>query len=132
MTELILLIDDYIKDFKNTKTYQNYYKYYNKVNTNHKDSYDDMIEAKNKFDEVMKYGKFHPDFKNVSKEYQEKRINYYENEDVKLFRKYQKEVENAINNFLNELTKEISSNIPIINELGLVTNSLGGLNCGNC
>src|SRR5690625_7595638 len=102
MTELILLIDDYIKDFKNTKTYQNYYKYYNKVNTTHKDSYDDMIEAKNKFEEVMNYGKLHPDFKNVSKEYQEKRVNDYENEDLTLIRKYQTEADNAIKHLVNE------------------------------
>lgn len=132
MTELLLLIDDYIKDVKEMNSYKKYLKYYNVVNSTLIDDYNELLILKEKFDEVMKYGKYHPDYKEVLKSYQLKRINYYENENVIYLKKYQKEVEEIVNSFLNKLTKEISTNIPIINELGLVSNSLGGLSCGNC
>lgn len=132
MTELILLIDDYIEDVKNSNSYKNLVKYNNIVNTKYKDMYNELINLKIKFDDVSKYGNHHPDYKEVSIKYRDIRVKYYNNEDVKLLKKYEKEVDLLVNSFLNELTKSISSNIPIINELGLVTNNLGGLNCGSC
>src|SRR5690554_7916226 len=82
MIELNFLIDDYIDEFKQTKLYKDYYEITELVQTKYKDKTKELVDLKNKFDEVMKIGKFHPDFKEVASNYQKIRNDYYQNKDI--------------------------------------------------
>lgn len=131
MTNIYNLIDDYINTIKESSIYKEYVNLVNKVNKDYKDIYIELLNYKNKFDDVMKYGKHHPDYSETVKTYQNLRIKYYNNLDVKRMNELRKLIEEKVNNFLKEITNVISSNIPVINELGLMSNNFGGLSCGN-
>ena len=132
MIELNFLIDDYIDEFKQTKLYKDYYEITELVQTKYKDKTKELVDLKNKFDEVMKIGKFHPDFKDVAKDYQRVRTEYYQNEDILLQRELEKKLQNSINNFIKTITEKISDHIPTLNELGFIEKKKGGPACGNC
>jgi|SRR5690554_5225177 len=132
MIELNFLIDDYIDEIKQTKLYQDYYEKTKLIETKYSKDKKALIEIKIKFDEVMKVGKFHPDFQEVAKEYQRVRTEYYQNEDIVLQRELEKKLQNYINNFVKTITTKISDHIPTLNELGFIEKKKGGPSCGNC
>ncbi|HHT55491.1 MAG TPA: hypothetical protein GX012_02900 [Acholeplasma sp.] len=132
MIELMFLIDDYIDEIKETKLYKDYYSKTMLVETKYKKQKQELIDLKIKFDEVMKVGKFHPDFSDVAKEYQRVRTLYYQNEDILLQRKLEKKLQDTINNFIKTITNKISDYIPTLNELGFIEKKKGGPTCGSC
>lgn len=131
MTDLIFLIDDYIMEIKESDLYNNYLIYSKKVNELYHLEFKELNNLNEKFNEVMKYGKYHPDFKDISKKYRDQRIKYYNFEEVILLKKYSKQLDEKISAFFNKLTKKISVHIPIFNELGMIESTTGGLSCGH-
>lgn len=131
MTELMLLIDDYIHEFKQTNLYQEYIKLTKEVNEKYRDEMKRLVEMRNEFNEVVKYGSYHPDFKRVTSEYQNLRKNYYEKEDVMLQLNLEKTIQSSIDSFIKTITSKISTYIPTKNELGFISKNKGGSSCGS-
>ena len=131
MTDLIFLIDDYIMEIKQSELYLNYLRYTNTVNELYHLDFKKLNELNDEFNEVIKYGTYHPDFKEISRKYREQRIKYYNFEEVKLLKTYSKQLDDKVNSFFNKLTKKISVHIPIFNELGMIESTTGGLSCGH-
>lgn len=132
MIELMFLIDDYIDEIKETKLYKDYYSKTMLVETKYKKQKQELIDLKIKFDEVMKVGRFHPDFTDIAKEYQKVRSEYYSNEDIVLQKELEKNLQVTINNFIKTITNKISDHIPTLNEFGFVEKKKGGPACGSC
>ena len=73
-----------------------------------------------KYNEVSKYGKYHPDLKKVSKEFAQAKENLYSNEIVKEYKTLENLIQKEFNNISKELATSISPKIKHPNELGLV------------
>lgn len=131
MIDLINLVDNYLDNIKSTKLYQDYINIINNNKLKYKSELEELLHFKIKFDEVIKVGRFHPDFKEVTSKYQEKRIKYYNNKEVLMEKELTKKLEKELNNFINTITNAISIHIPISNELGFIKKSKGGSSCGS-
>src|SRR5690554_7087606 len=131
MIDLINLVDNYIDNIKNTKLYLDYVNISNSNKVKYKKDLEELTELKIKFDDVIKVGKFHPDFKEVTKKYQEHRIKYYSKEDIVLEKELSNKLLKELNNFIKEITNSISKHIPVSNELGFVEKVTGGSSCGS-
>lgn len=132
MIELNFLVDDYIDEIKNSAIYQDYVKLTREVNIKYQAEMDELVSLKTKLNEVIKIGKLHPDFKEVTSKYQLARTYFYEQDDVKLQISLEKALENEINNFIKTITMKISDYIPTVNELGFIDKKKGGPSCGSC
>lgn len=73
-----------------------------------------------KFEEVSKYGKYHPDLKVVQRDFSHAKTKLYTNSVVKEYKKLEKELQKDLNLISTEIAVAISSKIKHPNELGLV------------
>ena len=83
-----------------------------------------LVEAfnkqKNKYEEAKKYGKYHPDLKQIQLNLQVAKENLYNNDIIVSYKKCEKEIQSLLNNISKELATTISSKINHPNELGLI------------
>ncbi|VEU81222.1 YlbF family regulator [Haploplasma axanthum] len=132
MTDLLLLAYDYVDEFKNKDYYQEYISLSKMIDDKY---YDDLIKVnkiKEEYDAVLEYGRYHPDFKDVTKKYSEAKKKLFEIDDIKRYFELDRIIEEEINEFLNKVTSSISENIPVFNKFGFITKK-GGSSCsGNC
>lgn len=73
-----------------------------------------------KYEEVSKYGKYHPDIKKVQQEFSVAKENLYSNEVIKEYKKLENQIQKTLNHISKELATNISSKIKHPNELGLI------------
>ena len=73
-----------------------------------------------KYEEVVKYGKYHPDLKTVQSSFSKAKEKLYTNELVKEYKQLEAELQNDLNQISRELAVNISRKIKHPNELGLV------------
>jgi len=78
-------------------------------------------EAKIKYDDVMSTGgKYHPDFKKVTKLLSETKAALYNQKEVLEYRQLEREFEQDLNTFIFDMTSKISEHIPSPNAFGLI------------
>jgi|GEM_PF-3176248 len=132
MIKLLLLVDDYVKEIKN----KDYYKKYIYLNDMISDKYFDLIkllnEKKEKYDEISKYGKYAPDFKEISNAYQKIKMEVMMVDEIKQYFFLNRKIEEEINDFFREISLAISPNIPVINKLGFISLKKGKSCSGSC
>jgi len=74
----------------------------------------------NQYNEVAKYGKYHPDLKKVQKEFSIAKDLLYNNEVVKEYRRLEKFIQKKLDEISRSLAESISKKIKYPNELGLI------------
>ena len=72
------------------------------------------------YEEVSKYGKYHPDLKKVQKEFSEAKTVLYTNDAVKEYKALEKALQSDLDEISATLATTISKKIKHPNELGLV------------
>ncbi|AIO19663.1 hypothetical protein KQ51_01789 [Candidatus Izimaplasma bacterium HR1] len=73
-----------------------------------------------KFEEVSKYGKYHPDLKQVQIKFSEAKTNLYTNEIVKEYKELENILQQELDEISSELALNISKKIRHPNEIGLI------------
>lgn len=129
MTDLLMTAYDYLDYLRNNEKYQAYIKLNKEVKSEFKEEFANLAKAKKAFEEVLEYGKNHPDFKTAANHYSSLSKTLYSKPKLIEQVKLNQDLENNINEFLKSLTNLISDNIPILNELGIVSKK-GGISCG--
>lgn len=103
-TEILNKAYDLADEIKQSHEYKEMLRLNEVIKSEYKEILKNYHKTFEKFDEVLILGgKYHPDFKKVSKAYQEAKIELYEKEEVKTYFKYERKI--------NELLKEISDEI---------------------
>ena len=77
-------------------------------------------KIKIKYDEVSKYGKYHPDLKTVQLELSSKKEEVFTNETIKEYKKLEKDLQNRLDHISKEIANSVSSKIKHPNEIGLI------------
>lgn len=129
MTEILLSAYDYLDDLRDNPKYIEYIKLNQEVKITFKEEFLKLAQAKKAFEDVLEYGRNHPDFKKVSAEYSNISKELFSKPMLRKQLSLNNEIESLINEFLNEIVNEISPNIPVLNELGIISNK-GGFSCG--
>ena len=80
----------------------------------------DFNKAKNKYSEVSKYGKYHPDLKEVRITLAKTKEELFTNEIVGEYKKIEKEIQNLLDDVSRKIAKCISPKIKHPNEIGLI------------
>lgn len=79
-----------------------------KIDTLYQKEIIDFKIARDDAQEVLKYGKYHPDFKSCMQQLSLTKTNLYKKEEVMKYLKLEKDIKQNIENFLNEVLDIIS------------------------
>lgn len=129
LTNILLSAYDYLDELRENPKYIEYIKLNKEIKTVFAEEFKELDNCKKAFEEVLEYGRNHPDFKKVSSEYSKISKELFSKPLLRKQLALNNEIESLINNFLNEIVSEISPNIPVLNELGIISNK-GGFSCG--
>ena len=77
-------------------------------------------KIKAKYEEVNKYGKYHPDLKKVGKELSEIKEKVFENEIIKEYKDLEKKIQKQLDEISRKIATSVSSKIKHPNEIGLI------------
>lgn len=80
-------------------------------------------ELNKKYEEVSKYGKYHPDLKDVQKRFSTKKIELYNHPLIKEYKQCEKKIELILTEVASKLATSVSKKIKHPNELGLIEKS---------
>lgn len=81
---------------------------------------EEFNKIKIKYEEVAKYGKYHPDLKKVQLELSKVKETLYSNDIIKEYKKLEKDMQKILDNISSEIAKSVSSKIKHPNEIGLI------------
>lgn len=121
-TEIMMKTYELVDEIKDSKSYQELLLLKEKLNQDehvislveqYKKSYDKYVEVK-------KYGKYHPDLKKVQNEYSKNKELLYTHPLVMSYKKYEKEIEKMLNDISREIANAVSKKIKYKNEIGLM------------
>jgi len=84
------------------------------------DLLDTFNKSKIKFEEVSKYGKYHPDLKKVQLELAEIKTEVFTNNVIMEYKKLEKELQKILDDTSREIAQGVSPNIKHPNEMGLI------------
>lgn len=120
--ETLTILYELIDEIKKQDKYQKLLLLRKEVNNNIE--IQSMIETfnknKTKFEEVSKYGKYHPDLKKVQKELSESKNQLFLNDVVKEIKQLEKDIQHDLDKISREISQSISNKIRFPNELGLI------------
>jgi len=77
-------------------------------------------KIKAKYEEVQKYGKFHPDLKKTQMELSNKKESLYSHAIIKEYKELEKSLQKTLDNISKEIAKTVSDKIKHPNEIGLI------------
>jgi cell fate (sporulation/competence/biofilm development) regulator YlbF (YheA/YmcA/DUF963 family) len=77
-------------------------------------------KIKVKYDEVAKYGKYHPDLKKVQLELAATKEKVFTNEIISEYKQLEKEMQKRLDYISSSIAKSVSSKIKHPNEIGLI------------
>ena len=75
---------------------------------------------KSKYDETIKYGKYHPDLKKVQSDFSSAKSQLYNNEIIREYKKLEKEIQKKLDYISESIAKSVSQKIKHPNEIGLI------------
>lgn len=129
MTEFIELAYDYLDLLKENPNYIKLVSLNREVNLKYELEFNEFKTISKRFDEVMEIGTYHPDFRDVSKEFSRVKANLYEKPLIKEYLLLDKKIEQMINELLSEIAMAISPNILVKDQFGFIK---GGGSCEGC
>jgi len=80
-----------------------------------------FLKLRNKYEAVKKYGKYHPDLERVQNEFSKAKETLYNIDEVKRYKKNEKELQKVLDQISIQLGQSVSSLIPVPNEIGLIS-----------
>ncbi|WP_162151096.1 hypothetical protein [Haploplasma modicum] len=129
MTNLTMLAYDYLDELRMDKNYIDYLKINKEIKENYKDELIKINEYKVAFEEVLSYGTYHPDFKEISEKYSNYSKELFSQPIFIEQLRLNTLIEHQINEFIKKITNSISSYIPYPNEYGMISKK-GVNSCG--
>jgi cell fate (sporulation/competence/biofilm development) regulator YlbF (YheA/YmcA/DUF963 family) len=84
------------------------------------DLLDRFNKSKNKFEEVSKYGKYHPDLKQVQLDLAEVKTEVFTNKIIQKYKKMEKELQKILDEASRQIAQGVSPNIKHPNDMGLI------------
>lgn len=118
-TNILDKTDAYIKSIVNSKEFEMLLDLKNKIESDLKDLVDNFKVCEEKYNEALKYGKYHPDLKKYQQMLSDAKANLYSNEVVKKYFALQNDIQKEIDDFINDLTSSISNKFKKIQSLNL-------------
>jgi len=86
-------------------------------------------DSKIKYDEVRKYGKYHPDLKTVKKQFQVDKVNLFSHEHIKAYKAAEKSLQAFLDEVAYRLGKTVSDSVKTSTNLEF--HERGGFTCSN-
>ncbi|MDY0277501.1 MAG: YlbF family regulator [Acholeplasma sp.] len=126
MTEILMLAYDYLDQLKASDEYHEYLILSKVIDDKYHDEVLKVNEIKEMFDEVSEYGKYHPEYKNISEKFSNAKKELFSYQDIKRYLELNRMLEERINDLLREVSFNISENIPVFNKFGFITSKGGG------
>jgi cell fate (sporulation/competence/biofilm development) regulator YlbF (YheA/YmcA/DUF963 family) len=90
------------------------------LSTEIEDLISEFKTLKTKYEEVIKYGKYHPDLKKVQNDFSIAKSQLYNNEIVKEYKNLEKEIQKKLDYVSESIAKSVSHKIKHPNEIGLI------------
>ena len=81
---------------------------------------DEFNKCKIKFEEVSKYGKYHPDLKKVQLELAEIKAEVFTNEIISEYKLLEKRIQKILDDVSRQIAQSVSPKIKFPNEMGLI------------
>lgn len=120
--EIIEKTYELVDEIKGSEDYKKLQKLHKIIDTNSeiKELINIFKKYNDKYEEVSKYGKYHPDLKKVQKQFSEAKTNLYSNKLVKEYKELENRIQKILDNISKELAIGVSKKIKHPNELGLI------------
>ncbi len=80
----------------------------------------DFDQAKKKYDEISKYGKYHPDLKEVRMSLAKSKENLFKNVIISEYKQLEKEIQKVLDDISRKIALSVSPKIKYPNEIGLI------------
>ena len=77
-------------------------------------------EAKEKYDEALKYGNYHPDLKKYQANLMAIKTKLFNDDLVFEYKNLERQLQQQLNNITNQIKKVVSEEIALVNELGFL------------
>lgn len=77
-------------------------------------------KAKEKYEEVSKYGKYHPDLKKVQLNLKDKKETLYGNGIIEEYKSLEKQIQKDLDDISTKISEAVSEKIKHPNEIGLI------------
>ena len=122
MTDIIMQAYHVLDEIKNDTVYQSIKTLDRLIADQYKQEIKNFQEARKMYDQVMADGgKFHPDFKKVTKQLSQEKKELYLKPEVIQYFELEKVFQDDLNLFLSSLSQSVSDYIKTPNKLGIVT-----------
>jgi len=79
-----------------------------------------FMKQRDKYEEAQKYGKYHPDLKQIQISFAKAKENLYTHKIVIEYKKIEKQIQEILNTISKELAQSVSNKIKHPNEVGLL------------
>jgi len=121
LTDIILKAYDVLDEFVRDSKFPEIKKYHQQIDQLYKKEIEAFNLAKITYQKIMdEGGTYHPDYKESVKKLSETKKHLYEQPEVKKYLALELELETEINEFLNTLSKTVSSHVPAPNKFGMI------------
>ena len=121
MTEIIIQAYNVLDELRKNEMYQSLKELDKQIGLLYPKEIDAFQKAKVAYDEILATGgSYHPDYKATVKSLSETKTMLYEKPEVKKYFQLEKEVQEEINQFLNDLAHSVSPHVKAPNKLGIV------------
>ena len=122
MTEIIMQTYNVLDEIKSDPVYQSIKTYDKLISDKYNIEIEKFQQAKKIYNQVMTDGgRFHPDFKEVTKNLGQVKKELYQKQEVIKYLELEKTFQDNLNEFLTVLGKAVSDHIKTPNALGIVT-----------
>jgi len=81
----------------------------------------DFSKLNEKYEEVSKYGDHHPDLSDVKNNLANAKVELFNNDTVREYKKLEKEMQNLLDNISRKIALSVSPKIKSPNEIGLIS-----------
>lgn len=131
MTNILLLAYDYLDELKQSDYYKEFINIDKELDLKYSNDLEELKIMKDKYDEIMDTGgRHHPDFKEISNLFSTTKKKVFQIDIVKRYLELERQIEEEINSLFNDMSKNISSNIPVFNKFGFIEKNGG--KCDGC
>lgn len=77
-------------------------------------------KSKTKYDDISKYGKYHPDLKSVQVQFSEDKNSLYSHPVIVEYKQLERDIQSLLNHVSKEIAQAVSTKIKHPNEIGLI------------
>ncbi len=121
MTEFMMQAYHVLDEIKKDPVYQEIKRLDHFMVQTYAEEIDQFQKAKAHYDQIMSEGgAYHPDFKEAVKSFQTAKLELYSKEEVKTYFELEKQFQDDLNTFLNELSSTVSAYIKAPDKMGII------------